>query len=119
MNTVGNKIRDLRIKKGFSQLSLAQELGITQPSYARLEQDDNRITITRLIEIAKLLNTSTSYLLDDHIKNSKRSLKENNPYLDLVDEFNKEQIIDLKDEIKFLHSIITTLSSGKKSLWIN
>lgn len=115
MNTVGSKIRDLRVKKGFSQLTLAQELGITQPSYARLEQDDNRITITRLIEIAKLLNTSTCYLLDDHIKNSKRSLKENNPYIDIVDEFSKEQIINLKDEIKFLRSIITTLSTGTKS----
>lgn len=99
MNTAGSKIRDLRVRKGLSQLNLAQELGITQPSYARLEQDDNRITITRLIEIAKLLNTSTSYLLDDHIKNSKRSLKENNPYLDLVDEFNKEQIVNRQQKV--------------------
>lgn len=119
MNTVGNKIRDLRVRRGINQENIAQHLGISQPSYARLEQDDNRITITRLIEIAKILNTSAAYLLDDTIKISKRNLKENNPYLDIVDEFNKQQITDLKDEIKFLRSIITTLSTGNKSFWVS
>ena len=38
MNNIGNKIRILREQKGYSQESLAQELGLTQPSYARLEK---------------------------------------------------------------------------------
>jgi len=66
MNTIGSKIRDLRVKKGFSQQNFAQELGISQPSYARLEQDDSRITITRLIAIATLLDINASKLLDDN-----------------------------------------------------
>ena len=122
MNTIGSKIRDLRVKKGFSQQNFAQELGISQPSYARLEQDDSRITITRLIAIASLLDINASKLLDDNFittKNPKNSLKENNPYYDIIDEFNKEQIVLLKDEISFLRGIITSLSSGKRSLWIN
>jgi transcriptional regulator with XRE-family HTH domain len=122
MNTIGSKIRDLRVKKGFSQQNFAQELGISQPSYARLEQDDSRITITRLISIASLLDINASKLLDDNFittKNPKKSLKENNPYYDIIDEFNKEQIVLLKDEITFLRGIISSLSSSKGSLWIN
>jgi|AntRauMFilla1563_2_1112583.scaffolds.fasta_scaffold17768_5 transcriptional regulator with XRE-family HTH domain len=37
MNTIGNKIRQLRESKGLSQDNIAHELGVTQPSYARLE----------------------------------------------------------------------------------
>ncbi|WP_338410485.1 helix-turn-helix transcriptional regulator [uncultured Flavobacterium sp.] len=37
MNAIGNKIRQRREEKGLSQDSLAHELGITQPSYDRLE----------------------------------------------------------------------------------
>lgn len=47
-----------------SQDSLAHELGITQPSYARLEKQDERISITRLIQIAILLKTTVGDLID-------------------------------------------------------
>jgi transcriptional regulator with XRE-family HTH domain len=45
MNKIGGKIRKLRDQMGFSQESMAFELGLTQPSYARLEKEDERISV--------------------------------------------------------------------------
>ena len=69
MNAIGNKIRQRREEKGLSQDSLAHELGITQPSYARLEQQDERISIKRLKQIATLLKTTVAELVGE--KNTK------------------------------------------------
>lgn len=65
MNSIGSKIRVLREQKGYSQESIAHELGITQPSYARLEKHDERISITRLKQIAIILKTTVAELIDE------------------------------------------------------
>ena len=119
MNIIGSKIRDLRIKKGYSQQNFAQELDISQPSYARLEQDDNRISITRLMQIAVLLEINVAKLLDDNSKQVIKPKKETHHNLNIIKAFNDEHITILKDEITFLRTILSTLSNGKKSMWIN
>lgn len=62
-NEVGKRIKALREKKGFTQLHMANFMGITQSNYGRLEKDDFRIDIIRLFWIANLLQTSTNWLL--------------------------------------------------------
>jgi transcriptional regulator with XRE-family HTH domain len=115
MNNIGGKIRFLREQKGYSQESLAQELGLTQPSYARLEKQDERISITRLMQIAKVLKTSVAELIDE--KTQKISHQNNN---DVANSYNadtintiinadKEHIATLKEEISFLREML-----GKK-----
>lgn len=112
MNNIGNKIRVLREQKGYSQESLAQELGLTQPSYARLEKQDERISITRLMQIAKVLKTSVAELIDE--KTQKISHQNNN---DVANSYNadtintiinadKEHIATLKEEISFLRVLL-------------
>ena len=112
MNNIGNKIRILREQKGYSQESLAQELGLTQPSYARLEKQDERISITRLMQIAKVLKTSVAELIDE--KTQKISHQNNN---DVANSYNadtintivnadKEHIATLKEEISFLRVLL-------------
>ncbi|MEZ4786461.1 MAG: helix-turn-helix transcriptional regulator [Flavobacterium haoranii] len=64
MNNIGNKIRVLREQKGYSQESLAQ-IELTQPNYARLEKQDERISITRLMQIATILKTTVAELIDE------------------------------------------------------
>lgn len=64
MNTIGNTIRKTRDLKGLSQENLATSLGITQPSYARLEKDDDRISIIRLQQIAVVLETTVAELIN-------------------------------------------------------
>ena len=112
MNKIGNNIRKLREQKGFSQDSIAAELGITQSSYARLEKDDDRIGINRLIQIASILKTSVAELMNE--KSQKASSQNNNETanaynadtINTIVNADKEHINTLKDEILFLRNLL-------------
>lgn len=108
MNKIGNKIRQMRELNGFSQENLAFELGITQPSYARLEKEDERISITRLIHIADILKISVSELIDEETQKVSNQNNFENKTTHLVDLLSseKEHIKTLKEEIKLLKKII-------------
>lgn len=57
MNNIGFNIRRIREQKGFSQEYLADRLDISQASYARLENEETKITVDRLLKIAEILET--------------------------------------------------------------
>ena len=108
MNKIGNKIRQMRELKGLSQDNLALELGITQPSYARLEKEDERISITRLIHIAGVLKTSVSELIDEKTQKviNQQNSENSTGYVENIINSDKEHIKTLKEEIIFLRKII-------------
>lgn len=111
MNTIGNKIRLLRDEKGFSQENLASALDITQSNYARLEKDDNRISITRLIIIAKALETTVAELVGEKANNvvNQNNNHEANTYLQSTFHSDKVHIQTLKDEVEYLKTVVDTL----------
>ena len=55
MNEVGTKIRNLRELKDYTQEYMASSLGITQSTYAKIEKNETPISLSRLDEIAKVL----------------------------------------------------------------
>lgn len=92
MNKAGIIIRKTREYKGLTQENLSLELGISQPAYARLEQKDDRISIPRLIQIAAILGTTVSKLINEKEVVSLKS--------------ESEHIQSLKDEIIFLRKLL-------------
>lgn len=112
MNKIGNKIRTLRESIGLSQDNIATEIGITQPTYARLEKEDDRISITRLIHIAQILNTSVAELIDEqpqkiiNQQNSDSPTAYNVETINTIINSDKEHLQSLKEEISFLKTII-------------
>ncbi|WGU68305.1 helix-turn-helix transcriptional regulator [Capnocytophaga canimorsus] len=60
MNKIGFNIRKIREQKGYSQEYLANQLNISQASYARLENQDTKITVDRLFQIAEILKTEVT-----------------------------------------------------------
>ena len=112
MNKVGDKIRRLRENMGYSQEVLATELGLTQPSYARLEKQDERINITRLIQIASILKTTVAELIDEKTQKVINQQGSDNSQAYNVDTINtiinsdKEHIATLKEEITFLRYLL-------------
>ncbi|MDR1542802.1 MAG: helix-turn-helix transcriptional regulator [Prevotellaceae bacterium] len=64
MNNLGSNIRKEREKRGFSQEYVAQELGINQSSYGRIERDASGVTVDRLYKIAEVLDADITNLLD-------------------------------------------------------
>ncbi|MFY7911409.1 MAG: helix-turn-helix domain-containing protein [Emticicia sp.] len=63
MNT-GDKIRNIRQGKGFSQENMADMLGISTTAYGDIERNKTELTIARATEIAKVLGVSILDLLD-------------------------------------------------------
>ena len=108
MNLIGNKIRLLREEKGLSQENLATALDITQSNYARLEKDDNRISVTRLIIIAKTLETTVTDLIGEKANNvvNQNHNHEAVTYLNANFQADKDHINTLKDEIEYLKKMV-------------
>lgn len=63
MNT-GEKIRQIRLAKGYSQENLADMLGISTTAYGDIERNKTELTVLRASKIAKTLNISILDLLD-------------------------------------------------------
>ena len=108
MNTIGTKIRKIREERGIKQESIADEMGITQSSYGRLEKDDNRLTVTKLIKISEILNVSISTLFGEKAANIIHENRGDNAqaHIETLVHQDKEYIESLKEEIKFLRKLL-------------
>jgi len=62
-----NNIRTTREELGYSQEYMAMKLGIGQNGYSKIELGYTRITVERLFEIAKILNTDVFALLKSQL----------------------------------------------------
>ncbi|WP_337044873.1 helix-turn-helix domain-containing protein [Emticicia sp. 17c] len=62
MNT-GEKIRQLRLQKGYSQENMADMLGISTTAYGDIERNKTELTLTRATEIANVLEANMLDLL--------------------------------------------------------
>jgi len=61
---IGNNIKNIRELKNFSQEYVAQEIGLSQSSYARIESGATIPKIDRLQRIAEVLDVDLSTLLN-------------------------------------------------------
>ena len=64
MNDIISNIRRIREQKGYSQDYMASSLDISQASYARIENQESKLTIDRLQKIADILDTDITAFLD-------------------------------------------------------
>lgn len=108
MNSIGNKIRLLREEKGLSQENMASALDITQSNYARLEKDDNRISVPRLIVIARTLETTVTDLVGEKPNTvvNQNTQRDAFAYFQSTFQSDKEHIQTLKEEIEYLKKML-------------
>ncbi len=62
--STGEKIRQIRLMKGYSQENLADMLSISTTAYGDIERNKTELTISRATEIAKVLSVGIVDLLD-------------------------------------------------------
>lgn len=62
---VGNRIYSLRLAQGLSRMQLAKIIGVTHQQLQKYEKGDNRLSIGRLILIAKALEKAVSYFYQE------------------------------------------------------
>jgi len=65
---LNERIRELRIAAGISQVELAEKLGVSKQSVSNWENDNIQPSIEMLVKIARTFNVSTDFLLgeDNH-----------------------------------------------------
>lgn len=64
------KLKSLRIKKGYSGIYMAKELGICKMYYYQIEKRKRRLSYDMAIKIAKIFDMKPDELFyEDHIKN--------------------------------------------------
>ncbi len=61
---IGGKIYSLRLAKGLSRQQLSKSIGVTHQQLQKYEKGTNRISVGRLVLIAKALEKDTSYFYD-------------------------------------------------------
>ena len=59
-----NKLKELRIKKGYTQIKMQMLTGIDQSDYSKLENGKRYFTFEQCRKLAIALDTSMDYLAD-------------------------------------------------------
>ena len=67
------RIIEIRKEQGYSQKEIAELLNTTQQQYAKYEKGIQEIPTRRIIELAKIFNVTSDYILG--VTNEKRPLK--------------------------------------------
>ncbi|PWK78327.1 helix-turn-helix protein [Mucilaginibacter oryzae] len=60
---IANYIRQLRESKNYSQEYMAAKMKMSQNSYSKIELNYSKLTVDRLIQIARLLDTDAGTLI--------------------------------------------------------
>ncbi len=114
---ISETIRLIREKKGYSQDFVASKLFFTQQSYSRLERNPENMTLSRLRDLAKILDVSLLTLLGEEDLYVKQNInqQEGNAATKLVlNETNttsdqNELLKGMQNEIIFLRELVLKL----------
>ena len=109
MNVIGQKIKKLREDKGITQESMALQLDVTQSNYGRLEKDDRRLNVVKLIKIVRILDVNIMYLFTEVMGDGGANgglTNTNKEVYDILIESLRSEIQHLKDEVNFLRVIV-------------
>lgn len=112
MNIIGRKIKKLREEKGITQEAMALQLDVTQSNYGRLEKDDRRLNVVKLLKIVRILDVNINYLFNEVISenfdngNDEIFNQANKEVYDILVNSLRAEIQHLKDEINFLRVIV-------------
>lgn len=111
MNIIGQRIKKLREEKGITQEAMAHQLDVTQSNYGRLEKDDRRLNVVKLLKIVRILNVNISYLFNEvageiHDEDNPAFTNSNKEVYDILVDSLRAEIQHLKDEITFLRVMV-------------
>ena len=81
---IGNKIKKRRIELGISQKELAKKTNISPAIMSQHENGDVAISLSKLIEIANVLDTTPNYLLDFKEKSEANNSMSTNSIIDKI-----------------------------------
>jgi transcriptional regulator with XRE-family HTH domain len=105
---IGNKLRQLRINKGYSQEYMAEILAVSQKTYSNMENDKTSISIEALKKIAEEYRVNILKLLSDE-----KIMVQQNNFLDLS---SKQEIIYNHTTDELINQLKSRIEDLKNSL---
>ncbi len=111
-----SKIKEMRLKKGYTIEALAQELGIVKGNYSRMENGKVDITLKRLEALSKilkepiegLLSSQTTTTLHIHAPNNSQILNQGTQ----INHYNVPEVIQaLQSTVDTLQKVMGKLSA--------
>lgn len=64
MSLLAYKIRNARLAMDFSQAYVSKKLGISQQTYSILENDPDKLSIKRFVQLCRILNLNTTEVVE-------------------------------------------------------
>lgn len=103
------RLKNLRKQANFTQVEVAEKLGISQPAYASWERGAKKPTQENLVKIAQVLNVSVDYLVGN--------LEEKSDELDNIELLFRMNSKGLTDDEKkvFKKELIEFMEERKKA----
>ncbi len=122
----GEKLRELRTRKGWTQENVAEMLEMSVSNYSNIEQGKTQVSIPKLAQMAEKLyydlielmplgdnvfhikenNGNQAYIIHASLPNNYQTLLVEKEKTDLENTFLKEKIELLEDKIKNLEKIM-------------
>lgn len=114
-NNTSDIIRKQRERLGFSQVYMAEELGITAAGYSRLERGETALTVERLKAIAKIFRVPVHNLIDGIIVDDPNKIEsESRKTSDSTeDPYQKKYILHLEKMLEQKDEIIELLKRSQ------
>ena len=117
---VAHKIKKLRELKNLTQEYMADELGITQGAYSKIENGETDLNLSKLDKIAEILGVSAKEIINFdeqmvfnvmHNQTGNGLVINQNPLPDEMKRLYEEQITLLKAEVAHLKSVLDKVLS--------
>ncbi len=92
MEKIINKIKDIRLSKGYSHEYMAFELGISQVAYSKIEKLETKLSVERLYKISEILEVKVGEILDIEPNNqfNQTTMDNSTGYLQQIENFYQE-----------------------------
>jgi len=93
---LGERIRQERLKLGFTQSKLAEDIDISDAYMGHIERGERSLTLGTLIRLTNRFHVSVDYLLQDYIEETDENIV--NQFKQIIDNHslaNKNMAIDI------------------------
>ncbi|MBF4516762.1 helix-turn-helix transcriptional regulator [Flavobacterium sp. ANB] len=107
--SIKNKIKSIRELKNYTQEYMADQLGVTQAGYSKIEKGKTILSYIKLVEIAKILEVSVEDIISfDSQKyfNNFNNVKGNNNGSIMINADNETLKTLYEDKIKLLEKLL-------------
>jgi transcriptional regulator with XRE-family HTH domain len=108
--SIKNKIKSIRELKNYTQEYMADQLGVTQAGYSKIEKGKTSLSYVKLVEIARILDVSVENIISfdsQRYFNNFNNVKGNNNGSILINQDNNDTLKTLyEDKIKLLEKLL-------------